>query len=119
MIVLKNTILKNFKVNAFEVKCDDYNISKDDIVMCQIHINDFFSDKKNYCGILYMESILDSVVVYTYGNIKSCWEIVKAKFQDAEIMPLGEVKAEIIGVEGKHTRRHIFVADCSGSFLKG
>ena len=116
---MKNTILKKFKVNAFEVKCEDYNITKDELVLCQAHINDFLNDTKSYCGILYMEKIFDNLIVYTYGNIKSCWKIVKTKFQDAEVTPLGEVKAEIIGVEGKHTRRHIFVADCSGSFLKG
>ena len=117
-IIMKNKILKRIKVNAFEVKSADCTISRDDTLDCGKHINEFLLKPKSYKGILHIERIMNSIVVYAYGSMKDCWDLVKQKFLD-NVIPLGEVPAEILYVGGKNTKRHIFVADCSGSMLKG
>lgn len=117
-------VLKQFKANAFEVSA----ISSKDLISCEIEAgqsrNSFLASKK-HTGILYIERICDSYVVYTSGSMRDGWYLVNSKFggpsafgePSANITPLGVVKAEIIGVTGKYTTRNIFVADCSAKLL--
>lgn len=111
-------VLKQFKANAFEVSA----ASNKDLTSCEIEAgrsrNSFLMDKK-HTGILYIERICNSYVVYTSGSMRDGWYLVNSKFggPSANITPLGVVKAEIIGVTGKYTTRNIFVADCSAKLL--
>lgn len=113
-------VLKKFKANAFEVSIVG-TVSAKDLASCEIDAgrsrNEFMANKK-HTGILYLECICGSYVVYTSGSMRNGWYLVSDKFGVQNVTPIGTVKAEIIGVTGKYTTRNIFVADCSAKLLK-
>lgn len=112
-------VLKKFKANAFEVSVVSA-VSAKDLASCETEAgqsrNSFLANKK-HIGILCIERICSSYVVYTSGSMRDGWYLVSDRFGVQNVIPLGTVKAEIIGVTGKYTTRNIFVADCSAKLL--
>ena len=114
---MRTRVLKKFKVCIFKVD-GVVDINDDILAKCSRGINSYLADSR-YEGILHVEYIGGILVAYATGVENEASYAVVNAFRSCSTHYIGKVDAQIIGVEGSYTTRHIFVADCSLSRVLG
>lgn len=116
---MRTRVLKKFKVCVFKVD-GVVDINDDILAKCSRGINSYLADSR-YEGLLHVGYFGDILVAYFIGDVNKANYAVVSAFRSCSTQYtrkvdahyIGKVDAQIIGVEGSYTTRHIFVADCS------